>query len=129
MSRHLILDTVAAIGFLNGNAALLAFGQAEDEISLPIIAVGELYAGAENSGRVAQNIERVREFIAKRQVIFCDLETTQVYGRVIAQLRKKGRPIPQNDAWIAALALQHSLTLLTRDAHFQQVDGLSLQNW
>jgi tRNA(fMet)-specific endonuclease VapC len=52
-----------------------------------------------------------------------------LYGRIAQQLRRKGRPIPQNDIWIAATALQYDLTLVTRDEHFKQVEGLALETW
>jgi len=58
-----------------------------------------------------------------------DVETTRNYGRIKAQLRKKGKPIPNNDVWIAAIALQYDLTVVTRDKHFDQVDGLKIEKW
>jgi tRNA(fMet)-specific endonuclease VapC len=61
--------------------------------------------------------------------IACDIGTARIYGRIRHELRAKGRPIPVNDTWIAAIALQHDLTLLTRDEHFKAVDHLPLQSW
>ena len=54
-------------------------------------------------------------------------DTASLYGTIKANLRKKGKPIPENDIWIAAIAMQHDLTLLTRDRHFEAVDGLRLK--
>lgn len=51
------------------------------------------------------------------------------YGLIKASLRKKGKPIPENDIWIAAIAMQHSLVVATRDKHFDEVDGLSTEEW
>lgn len=45
------------------------------------------------------------------------------------KLRLKGRPLPENDVWIAALAMQYALTLVTRDAHFQEVENLQTVAW
>lgn len=59
----------------------------------------------------------------------CDTETAKVYGIIKNALRTKGKPIPENDIWIAAIALQHDVTLVTRDAHFGAIDGLDLQTW
>jgi tRNA(fMet)-specific endonuclease VapC len=67
--------------------------------------------------------------VSRSKLLLCDEQTARQYGRISQQLRKKGRPIPQNDMWIAALALQHGLTLVTRDAHFSHIDGLLLQDW
>jgi tRNA(fMet)-specific endonuclease VapC len=58
-----------------------------------------------------------------------DKDTARFYGTVVMQLRRKGRPIPQNDMWIAATALQHNLTLLTKDTHFDEVNGLAREAW
>jgi tRNA(fMet)-specific endonuclease VapC len=57
------------------------------------------------------------------------LETARQYGEVKNRLRLKGRPLPENDVWIAALALQHDLILVTRDAHFQEVENLQPVAW
>ena len=59
-------------------------------------------------------------------ILVCDTETARQYGRIKVELRRKGRPIPENDMWIAAVALQHGLTLATRDAHFDAIDGLTV---
>jgi len=59
----------------------------------------------------------------------CDLRTAHQYGIVKELLRRKGRPIPENDVWIAATALLHGLPLVTRDAHFAHVDGLVVEVW
>lgn len=56
-------------------------------------------------------------------------ETAEAYGRLKFQLRRKGRPIPENDLWIAALCVQHGRTLVTRDAHFAEVEGLATASW
>jgi len=60
------------------------------------------------------------------EVLCPDLATTAVYARIFVELRQQGTPIPTNDLWIAALALQHDLTLCTKDAHFQHIAGLRI---
>lgn len=122
-----LLDTNAAIAFLKGDPAVLKFAQTN--LIVPSIVIGELYLGAEKSARVTENLQRVDEFASQRVILGCDVETARWYGRVAYQVRRKGRPIPQNDIWIAAIALQHNLTLLTRDAHFNEVDGLAIAGW
>lgn len=59
----------------------------------------------------------------------CDAETAQHYGRIKQGLRRRGRPIPENDLWIAATALQHQLVLVTRDDHFYLIEGLATERW
>ncbi len=61
------------------------------------------------------------------EVLTCDEETAQWYATVKFKLRKKGRPIPENDVWIAAIASQHKLTLLSRDSHFHGIEGLGTE--
>ena len=58
-----------------------------------------------------------------------DISTARIYGRVKNALRQSGKPIPENDIWIAAVALQHDLTLITQDAHFEHVLGLATKAW
>lgn len=91
--------------------------------------LGELYYGAYRSGRVVENLKRIEVFKQRCQTLACDAQTAQEYGRLRQALAAKGRPIPENDIWIAAIALQYGLPLVMRDQHFQVVDGLVLQLW
>ncbi len=128
MSRIYLIDTNAAIALLNNHPEMVNL-LAQVDFYVPSIAVGELYWGAEKSANLEVNRKRVDDFISQRSVLNCDSETARRYGKVHAQLRRKGRPIPQNDIWIAATALQHDLILLTKDQHFQHVDGLTVESW
>ena len=96
---------------------------------VPSIVLGELYAGARKSGRVNENLARIDAMIRPDIVLSCDAATAWSYGVIKQALRLKGQPIPENDLWIASIALQHGLTLITRDAHFGAVDGISLEAW
>ena len=75
------------------------------------------------------NLARVDDFAINNVVLACDTETARRYGKIKELLRAGGRPIPENDIWMAAIALQHNLILVTRDAHFEAVDGLRLAAW
>lgn len=127
-NRSFLLDTNAVIANLAGDAKLNNLLQ-PSTIFIASIVLGELYAGAEKSARVQANIEQIDKIAARGIVLACDQETAWWYGRIMQQLRVKRRPIPQNDIWIAAIALQHDLTLVTRDEHFRQVDGLQIETW
>ncbi|WP_338421584.1 type II toxin-antitoxin system VapC family toxin [Nostoc flagelliforme] len=96
---------------------------------MPSVAIGELFYGARKSGRSQGNLERIEEFIARNTVIGCDIETACKYGEVKNKLRLKGRPLPENDVWIASVAIQYNLILVTRDAHFQEVENLQIVAW
>jgi len=71
----------------------------------------------------------VDQFAAANRVLRCDSTTAQHYGEIKNFLRDKGRPIPENDIWIAATAKQHNLTVASRDNHFDYIDGLSTERW
>lgn len=129
MSGSYLLDTNIIIGlFADEEAVKSNFAQA-DAVFVPSIVAGELYYGARKSARTTKNLERIDELVAESAVLVCDVETAQYYGEVKNKLRLKGRPLPENDIWIAALALQYNLTLVTRDAHFQEVKNLQTVAW
>ena len=96
---------------------------------LPSIALGELYYGARKSVQVAANVRRVDELAGRSSVLVCDEETARHYGVIKDILRAKGRPLPENDIWVAATAMQHSLSLVTRDAHFSEIASLTVVVW
>ncbi|NES69333.1 MAG: type II toxin-antitoxin system VapC family toxin, partial [Okeania sp. SIO2D1] len=99
------------------------------EVFIPSFVIGELFYGARKSGRVEANLARVDDLIASSTILVCDAETARQYGETKNRLRLKGRPLPENDVWIAALALQYALVLVTRDAHFQGVENLQTVAW
>ncbi len=128
MAGRVLLDTNVIIAFFSGEKAVSQrFTDAEVLVSSTVL--GELYYGARKSAHAAANITRIEQFAAAVQVLSCDADTAQLYGRIRDRLRLKGRPIPENDIWIAAVALQHGLPLATRDEHFNKVDGLRTENW
>lgn len=129
MNGSYLLDTNIIIGLFAGQASIINQLQQSNEIFIPSITLGELHYGAQKSGRVQQNLERIEEFVSDVTVVDCDAATARQYGEVKNRLRVKGRPLPENDIWIAALALQYDLVLVTRDAHFQQVEGLQTMQW
>jgi len=126
----LIIDTNAYAGLLNGEPKTVQFLRAAQEIHLPLIVLGELLAGFAAGTRVQKNRDELARFMAspRVQVMKPDEKTAQHYADVFAALRRQGMPIPSNDLWIAALARQHRLALLSFDTHFAAVPGLTLLN-
>jgi predicted nucleic acid-binding protein len=102
--------------------------QAADEIWLSVITIGELLAGFSQGNRRKANERRLAELLQVQGVrmLLLDSATPQYYAKIWQSLRRKGTPIPTNDIWIAAQALQHNLTLDSSDSHFQHVPGLML---
>lgn len=129
MNGRYLLDTNVLIAlFADDTSVKERLGQA-DEVFVPSIAIGELCFGAYKSARVADNLARIDAFAADSVVLGCDTETARRYGEVKNRLKIKGHPIPENDIWIAAIALQHSLTLVSRDGHFAEIESLNLEAW
>jgi tRNA(fMet)-specific endonuclease VapC len=129
MSGRVLLDTNIVIALFAGEAAVEKRLSQTDAVFLPSIVLGELYFGARKSGKVEVNLTRIEDFAISNSVLTCDSETAKVYGLIKSILQAKGRPIPENDIWIAAVAQQHRLTLVTRDTHFDQIDDLNIETW
>ncbi len=129
MNGKFLLDTNAVIRVFAGEPAVAGALKEAREVFLSTIVLGELYFGARKSRHVQRNLARIDEFAASSALLTLDVETVRKYGEVKNGLRQKGRPIPENDIWVAAIALQHGLTILTRDDHFSHIDGLSTTGW
>ncbi|MGL5927163.1 type II toxin-antitoxin system VapC family toxin [Chroococcidiopsis sp.] len=129
MSGKYLLDTNIIIALFADEVAVKSNLAQADEVFISSIAIGELCYGARKSRRSKENLERIDELVATTAVLGCNIQTARYYGEVKNKLRLKGRPLPENDIWIAALALQYNLTLVTRDAHFQEVENLQIIAW
>lgn len=133
MSGRLLLDTNAVIALFRDDPSAKWKLRDADEVFLPSIVLGELLYGALRSGRKEENAARCRRFAAANTVLSCDAATAEEYALVEYGLRERGTPIPDNDVWISALALQHGLAVLTRDDHFSSVaeleSGLTAEAW
>jgi tRNA(fMet)-specific endonuclease VapC len=129
MSGRYLLDTNVAIRILNNELDLEARRGEEPEAFLSVTVVGELFFGAEKSGRPEANKARVDRLIELCPLVPHNLDTARHYGEVKKRLQEQGRPIPENDIWIAAAALQHGLTVVTGDPHFKHVEGLLVESW
>jgi tRNA(fMet)-specific endonuclease VapC len=128
MAGKLLVDTSVIIDVFTGDEVAQRLVATAEKVLVPSIALGELFYGAQRSGREAE-FKRVNAFAASSSVLSCDLETARRYGVLRNALRAKGRPIPDNDIWIAALGVQHGLTIATRDSHFRELDGVALVIW
>ena len=128
-SGRFLLDTNILIALLAGDEDIVAnLGQAQ-EVFIPVAALGELFFGASKSGRPAENLAKIERFAASRVIVPCDLDVAREYGSLKRQLKAKGKPIPENDLWIAATARRHGMILVTRDGHFDAVEELATTGW
>jgi tRNA(fMet)-specific endonuclease VapC len=124
-----ILDTNAVSSLLAGDRALGEFLAARSRHHLPTIVIGEYRFGLLRS-RYRQRIgPLLAALIQESNVLVVDQVTAEIYSEVREELRIKGRPIPENDVWIAALARQHQEPLVSRDEHFDSVAGITRLAW
>jgi tRNA(fMet)-specific endonuclease VapC len=128
MAGDVLLDTNIVIAFFAKDTEVLT-RIVQVNFLIPSIVLGELHADARKSVRAAENLARIDAAVPNSIILNCDYQTAQVYGVIKQALRLKGRPIPENDIWIAAVAQQYGLPLITRDEHFTAVDGLSIEKW
>ncbi len=128
MNGSYALDTNIVIALFADDSVVTKRAAGISNIFIPSIVIGELYYGARKSSRATENLARIDEFVESNVVLSCDTETARQYGEIKDRLRQKGRPIPENDIWVAA-AFQHGLSVATRDAHFSEIDGLVVETW
>jgi len=129
MAGKFLLDTNIVIAIWKSEPQVVRKIHAKHVHFLPSTVLGELYFGAFHSGKVQENLARVDLIAEEWAILPCDEQTARQYGSSREALSKKGRPIPENDIWIAALALQHNLILVSRDEHFSHIDGLKWEKW
>lgn len=129
MNGKYLLDTNIVIALFAGEPSVVDHLATAREVFVPSIVLGELYYGAQRSARVAENSARIDAFAAASVVLSCTAGTAHWYGIVKNGLRQTGRPIPENDVWIAALGRQHNLTVASRDSHFDSVPDLDVMPW
>jgi tRNA(fMet)-specific endonuclease VapC len=124
--RPILLDTNAYTAFMLGSTEVVEVLAHAERLYLNSIVLGELLGGFAAGTREAKNRAELARFLdsPRVDVLSVSMQTADSYALIYAGLRRKGQPIPTNDLWIAASALEHGAALLTRDAHFSQIDGL-----
>ncbi len=129
MNGRFLLDTNIVIALFAEDTSVQKGIMEAEQVFLPSIVLGELYYGAGKSLRTEENISRVDEFAAMSAVLGPNTATAKEYGDIKNALRNKGCPIPENDVWIAAITKRYGLTLVTRDEHFKEVEGIAIETW
>lgn len=124
--RQLALDTNAYRALEDGNKTVADAVRTADTIGLPVIVLGELYFGFENGNRKAQNSTKLDRFMraGRVEILHIDTATARIFGELFTELMRLGKPIQQDDVWIAALCKQHGYTLATADKGFRHIVGL-----
>ena len=129
MSGKYLLDTNIVIALFAEDPSVQKRIARAGEIFVPAVVIGELFFGAFKSARPKANSTRIENFAAVNTILACDVGTGREYGHIKKLLHEKGQPIPENDIWIAALAREHGLTLVSRDEHFNKIDELKSVEW
>ena len=129
MTGSYLLDTNAWIRLLRNDTQIEQRLQASGACYLCTHALGELYAGVLKSSQVQKNTQDVDDLLKKATLLLCDQQTSLEFAKLRHFLRINGTPLPINDVWIAATALQHGLILATDDAHFDAIPHLTKERW
>lgn len=124
--KNILLDTNCYSAYLTGDERVLNVLVEAESVYMSIFVLGELFAGFRGGSKMQQNLDYLKQFLAKKTVKILDatMETAEIFGDLKEKLKKNGSPIPINDVWIAAHALETSSVLITYDAHFQNITGL-----
>lgn len=126
--KKILIDTNIYVAFKAGNSEVTETFQRVDSIGVSAIVLGELYSGFRVGKKEKQNREELEEFLnsPRVEVFHIDETTADFYAVIFWTLRRKGRPIPANDLWIAASAMQYGLSLYSLDFYFRYIEGLLL---
>ena len=120
------LDTSAYSAFKRGDAEIVDIVETADEVAIPSIVLGELFAGFRMGSRTRRNVAELEEFLRRPGISVAAVTkaAAQRYGMLVSQLRQQGTPLPTNDIWIAAVVLERGAQLVTKDGHFDNIPGV-----
>lgn len=120
------LDTNRLTDLFNGDIELAERLGICEEVWIPLIVLGEIKAGLYGGTQRQRNEAMMQRLLTKAtvRILLPSRETAEHYARLFVQLKRAGTPVPDNDLWIAALVLEHDLTLITRDQHFDRMPQL-----
>ena len=121
-----IIDTNVITKLLNKELSAVSLIQKVDNLFTSSIVVGELYFAAANSSKCEANLKNFKEVLSCMEIIPIDDAACISYAKIKCDLKKKGKPIPDNDIWIAASAHAHNLSVATFDQHFSEIDQIEL---
>jgi tRNA(fMet)-specific endonuclease VapC len=125
----MILDTNALSAAADDDPGVIAQLARADEMAIPVIVLGEYRRGIAQSRNRAAYENWLAGLLQDCSVLDITEPTTHCYADITLELKRKGKPIPTNDIWIAALCRQHSFPLLSRDRHFDWVTGNKRVGW
>ena len=125
--NKLLLDTNIVIELFKGNREIPVVLDEQEKIYIPFAVLGELYLGAYRSSNPQKKQQEIKGFLLMCIVLVADDRTAETYALIKTALLNKGKPIPENDIWIAATSMQHQMPLYTKDGHFKEIEGIFLK--
>ena len=126
--NKLLLDTNVVIDILRGSAKIRSIIEQSSQTAIPSVVLGELYYGAFNSSDPKKHVAQINDLLQIFETVEVNEEVAENYGTIKSELKKAGKPILENDIWIAATAKTNGFKLVTSDAHFNHILDLNLVN-
>ena len=124
-----LFDTNIIIGFLKNDIKIVERAGELEEINISVITVGEMLYGANNSEKSEENIKKYKNFFEFCNIVNVTEKTAEFYAEIRYKLKKAGKPIPENDIWIAAIAVENGYTIITRDKHLKSIEFIKTEEW
>jgi len=124
--RPILIDTNAYVAFKREDTAVLEVVRHAETIGISPIVLGELLSGFECGNKTRKNRDELQQFLQSSRIRLFSItaDTANFYSQIYSSLRNKGKPIPSNDIWIAAAALENGCVLCSYDKHFKEIEGL-----
>jgi len=128
--KRILIDTNVYAAFKRNELIAIEVLRRVEYIGINTIVLGEILGGFKGGNKEAENKKELNQFLDSQRVYILEIdeETAEFYAKIYWDLKKKGNPIPTNDMWVAASAMRHGLSLFTYDEHFNNINGLILQN-
>jgi tRNA(fMet)-specific endonuclease VapC len=126
--KRILIDTNAYAAFKRNDPGAIEVIRSSEYIGVSMVVLGELYSGFKGGCMEARNRKELAQFLDSPRVetIVIDEETAEFYAKIYWDLKKRGKPVPSNDIWVAASAMRHGLALMSYDDHFRNIGGLML---
>jgi tRNA(fMet)-specific endonuclease VapC len=124
--RPILIDTNAYVAFKKGDASIMEIIQHAETLAISPVVLGELLGGFECGNKTKKNLDELQQFLqsSRIRVFSITADTAKFYSQIYSALKHKGHPIPSNDMWIAAQALENGCVLCSYDKQFKAIEGL-----
>lgn len=129
IGNRILLDTNIIVDLFRGNLHIFNRITETQQIDIPFVVLTELIFGAYKSKSKDKHLAQIERFVEGCNVLHSDERVTEFYAEIKVKLLAAGKPIPENDIWIAAIAKRYKRTLITRDNHFKQIPELAAEYW